>query len=173
MSVMKTLVIHPTDASTDFLKPIYEGRGWTVMNKIVSNSELVKAFKSHDRIVMMGHGYEQGLFEPKRGVIISSKHVYLLRQKECVGIWCNADVFFRKYELKGFYTGMIISEMDEAYVYGVQYNSGEIEQSNTLFAQTIAKYIDDTNIVERAYDEYASDTNNIIKFNRENLYKRS
>jgi len=167
---MKTLVIHPADPTTDMLKVIYKDRDWTVINTAFSKRALTNAIKDHDRIIMMGHGYEQGMFAPKHGVIIGSKHVYLLREKICVGIWCNADVFFNKYNLKGFYTGMIISEIDEAYHYGVRYNSGEISQSNTLFASTIGKYINDDNIVDLVRSEYVSDTNNIIKFNRENLY---
>lgn len=170
---MKTLVIHPSDPTTDMLKPIYQDRDWTVIDKVISNKALVGAIRSHDRIIMMGHGYYGGLFDPKRGVIISPKHVHLLREKVCVGIWCNADEFFRKYQLSGFFTGMIISEMDEAYTYGVPYKSGQIDESNTLFSESIRKYIDEPGIVDLVRSEYVSEDNNIIKFNRENLYKRS
>lgn len=34
---MKTLVIHPQDKSTDFLKEIYSDKNWTVLNKNTSN----------------------------------------------------------------------------------------------------------------------------------------
>jgi hypothetical protein len=43
-------------------------------------------------------------------------YVYLLRDKIGVYIWCNANVFVEKYGLKGFYTGMIISEYEESVI---------------------------------------------------------
>jgi hypothetical protein len=68
---------------------------------------------------------------------------------------------------------MIISEMDEAYHYGVSYKSGEISDSNELFTASLVKYIDHDDVVGLVRSEYVSEDNNIIKFNRENLYKRS
>lgn len=168
---MKTLVIHPIDPTTDLLKPIYEGKDWTVINTIVSNKEMIEAIKAHDRIIMLGHGYEGGLFDLKRGVIISSKHVYLLRNKICYGIWCNANVFFEKYKLNGFYSGMIISEVEEAYVYGIPVSYDEINASNVLFGNTVAKYIDDSDLVSKIQSEYVSDSCKVIQFNRNNLFK--
>ena len=38
----------------------------------------------------------------------------LLKEKETLSMWCFSDRFFRKHNLKGFHTGMIISEVDEA-----------------------------------------------------------
>lgn len=168
---MKTLVIHPIDPTTDLLKPIYEGKDWTVINTIISNKSLVQAIKNHDRIIMLGHGYEGGLFDPKRGVIIHSKHVYLLKEKLCYGIWCNADEFFKKYALNGFYSGMIISELEEAYTFGISASGKELSESNDLFGTTVAKYIDDKDVVSKIKAEYKSDTNRVIQFNMHNLYK--
>ena len=54
---MKTLVIHPHDQSTHFLKPIYED----IPNKTVITGgwgivEVRTLISMHDRIIMMGHG---------------------------------------------------------------------------------------------------------------------
>jgi hypothetical protein len=57
---MKTLVIHPKDKTTDFLKPIYHGRDWTVITG-GTKEEVRKAIDEHDHIIMMGHGTPQGL----------------------------------------------------------------------------------------------------------------
>lgn len=175
---MKTLVIHPVDFTTDFLSSIYEDKNWTILRKsIYEKSELVDKLNSHDRIIMLGHGLPQGLLSITNHnamtyqMVIDSKLVYILRKKECIGIWCNADQFFRKYSLHGFYTGMIISEMDEAYSYSINYNNGDIEESNKLFAKSIKSYIDSENVLEEVKSEYVSETNNIIKFNMNNLYK--
>ena len=58
----KTLVIHPKDKSTDFLKVIYAGRDdFTVITE-GTKEEVNTAIKEHDHIIMMGHGTPQGLF---------------------------------------------------------------------------------------------------------------
>ena len=60
---MKTLVIHPSDYSTDFLKPIYEGvENKTVITQGKSREEMIELIENHDRVMMMGHGSPSGLF---------------------------------------------------------------------------------------------------------------
>ena len=116
---MKTLIIHPDDRSTDFLRPIYSGiKGATVLTKNVSKYRLEKEIKSHDQILMLGHGSPYGLLN-LAGIgdglyAVGEKQVPLLRDKRCIFIWCNADVFVKRYRLKGLYTGMFISEIKEA-----------------------------------------------------------
>jgi len=168
---MKTLVIHPTDITTDFLSEIYSGKDWTVINTNVSKSFLKQQIREHDRIVMLGHGTKFGLFGFNR-YFIDSSWVWLLRTKECVCIWCNSDLFVREYGLKGYYTGMIISEVDEAedhclYVY--TYN--QILESNKLFSQTIKNSIDSPNMLDYFKENYHSEDNPIIVFNQTNFYK--
>lgn len=168
---MKTLVIHPKDSTTDFLCDIYSDKKWTIINKNISKSELRKQIKEHDRIIMLGHGSEYGLFDLANDrFIIDSKWVDMLRKKECVCIWCNANVFFEKYGLKGFYTGMIVSEIMEAYLYSLPTDIDLIEESNKLFATSIKESIDTNNMLENAKNRYDTDKNLIIDFNKDNLY---
>lgn len=167
---MKTLVIHPTDVTTDFLSTIYEGRGWTVLRDITSKSQLKESIKEHDRIVMLGHGSEYGLMRPDYSYVIDSRWVYLLREKECVYIWCNADEFVTKYKLKGFFTGMIISDYMEANLFSVHESGNDIDESNRLFAEAIKQAIDSPNPVETAKSIYQGDSG-VIYFNRNNIYK--
>ena len=118
---MKTLIIHPNDRSTDFLKPIYQSViDATVITGGVSKDELYKLIESHNRVMMMGHGSPWGLFSCGKfntndSYIIDNGTVHLLLQKKnSIFIWCNADKFVNRHELKGFYSGMFISEVGEA-----------------------------------------------------------
>jgi len=176
---MKTLVIHPKDNSTDFLSAIYEGMDCDIISECVSKRALKETIKNHDRIIMLGHGTQYGLIGYRNPqtrlfrspyLIIDSNFVYLLREKECVCIWCNADIFVEKYNLKGFYTGMIISEVEEALDYCVTATKEEIEFSNKLLAESVKKAINSHFIVGIIKESYKSDTNQVIHFNQENLY---
>lgn len=165
---MKTLVIHPTDSTTKFLGEIYKDKDWTVINTNISKKLLREALKAHDRIVMLGHGTEKGLLGFGR-FVIDSNWVYLLREKICVCIWCNADIFVEKYGLKGFYTGMIISEHEEAIMYDIKTKHHFISESNIDFASAIKNSIDEENMLEKAKMLYKGDSS-VVEFNRANLY---
>ena len=128
-----TLVIHPKDASTDFLNVIYQGTDSTVITHDIPDESLRKLISTHDRIIMLGHGFPGGLFGHNK-IIINATHVELLRTKKLVGIWCFANRFFEPHGLLGIYTDMIISEPQEAEVFGVQYTDGFIDRSNKQFA---------------------------------------
>jgi len=179
---MKTLVIHPEDISTRFLSVIYEKTGWTIVRNSISKSRIKTLIKEHDRIIMLGHGTELGLLDIKnKRYIIDSTLVYLLREKECICIWCNADIFVKKYSLNGFYTGMIISEISEAVDNCVMTNNEHLLYSNILFAACIRDAINfsDFNndgkmnaldIFTYAYSKYTSFENSVIYFNRNNLF---
>lgn len=169
---MKTLIIHPHDKTTDFLSEIYKDKDWTVIKSNIGNGHLRRLIKDHDRIIMLGHGSENGLFGYDR-MIIDSKYVQQLREKDCIGIWCNANIFFEKYGLKGFYTGMIVSELIEAYLYSLPTDYEMIEESNILFASAIKESIDTDDILENAKSKYGIKENGIIDFNKENLFYES
>lgn len=165
---MKTLVIHPDDRSTDFLKQIYADRDFTVFNghkEDISKSDFHDLVRDHDRIIMMGHGYPGGLFMSH----INSEIVYLLRQKDCVCIWCNADQFVNRYGLKGFYTGMFISEVGEANWFHIQTDQDAIDHSNELFTDLVTEHIDNHDIHTEVKEGYFGNCP-VIQFNNERLY---
>lgn len=168
---MKTLIIHPDDRSTDFLKQIYEGRDFTIENRHkgegYSRKEFIQQIKDHDRIIMMGHGYPGGLFMSH----IDSTVVYLLREKECVCIWCNADQFVNKYGLKGFYTGMFISEVGEANWFHIKTDQDKVDYSNELFTKLVTENIDNPAIHSVLKEQYVGD-DPVIRFNNDRLYYR-
>jgi hypothetical protein len=165
---MKTLVIHPEDYTTRFLGVIYEGRDWNVINTDTPDSELKKQIELHDRIIMLGHGFPSGLLGFGR-IIINQSFIPLLEQKSCVCVWCNADKFVIPTKIKGFYTGMIISELGEAAMCNVEVGEEELLKSNWEFSYALRDGIDNPNMLEVVKAKYVGDTP-IYNFNKQRLY---
>jgi hypothetical protein len=165
----KTLVIHPSDITTDFLNVIYQGTDWTVITHDIPDESLRKLISSHDRIIMLGHGFPGGLFGHNK-IVINSSHVDLLRTKKLVGIWCFANKFFEPHGLLGIYSDMIISEAQEAEVFGVEYTDGFIDRSNKLFALAVRDSIVSDEPIETFKTMYRSNLNPVIKWNQDNFY---
>lgn len=167
---MKTLIIHPKDTTTDFLSDIYISKDhYTIIRYNASKKELIQDILEHDRIIMLGHGTEYGLFGFGR-YIIDSDLVYLLKNKFCICIWCNANKFVNKYKLNGFYTGMFISEYSEAVDYSIVCTDEDIQESNHLFANLMNTAIEHRYIKDFIMGTY-TDSNNIMKFNRDRFYQ--
>jgi len=172
MKNMKTLVVHPIDRTTDSLSEIYKGKDWKIIRSIPSKSELKRLIKSHDRIIMMGHGCPNGLLSAdKKRLIIDSSMVQFLRDKQCIGIWCYADQFFRKYKIPYACTGMIISEYDEAIDNCISCCLKDIDDSNEKFAKTIAENIDNDLFIDLVIENYKIELNPIVEFNSKNIFK--
>ena len=170
---MKTLVIHPADNSTEFLSAIYEGTDWTVLSSGFTQKNLKEQIKKHDRIIMLGHGDAHGLWNPNsEGYVIDSNTVFYLKGKNCISIWCNANQFINLKNLKGFNTGMFISETEEAVLFKVLTTPEQLEESNEMFAQAVRESLNDKNILENVLEKYNSEDNPIIQFNRERMYQK-
>lgn len=177
-----TLVIHPKDASTDFLARIYKDKDWTSIRSWPQDPASLKRFiNCYDRIIMMGHGTPSGLLnvgsfygdEPNQFYVIDNYFADLLQTKETVSIWCHSDQFARQYKLPGFHTGMIISEVSEAqYVLGkTPLNAEETLDNMNLFADVVSKHIDNPNLLEMQKlirEEYNRD-DPVSVFNRKNI----
>lgn len=146
---MKTLIIHPADPSTDFLKPIYSGvSDATIITGGVSKSDVALMIDNHERIMMMGHGSPFGLFAVGKWMgtfsyIIDHTMVPLLKKKQNnVFIWCNAYKFLKSHDLKGFCSDMFISEVTEAMYCGLpNMNQEVVTESNNYFAQSLGEII--------------------------------
>lgn len=181
---MTTLIVHPKDHSTDFLKPIYAPiKDKTVVWGGISKTHLMKLIADHERIIMLGHGSPRGLlsigqFYMAGNYIIDWTMAELLSQKtDNIYIFCHADKFMQSYELKGFCSGMFISEVSEALYWGFKYCTQKvIEESNVIFAEIVSRNINKPfdELWEHVLQEYAilGKTNPIAKFNldRLNLY---
>ena len=174
---MRTLVIHPHDTSTHFLKPIYED----IPNKTVitggwSIAEVESLISMHDRIIMMGHGSPKGLFgiNFNRSYIIDKDTVGLLENKECIFIWCHADLFVKEHNLKGFHSGMFVSEVGEALMYKLKGDKKLINESNNAFAFMLGSVINKMplkEVYEQVKKDYGwlSKLNEIANYNNERL----
>ena len=170
-----TLIIHPSDTSTDFLKPIYQSMpvdSYTLVDTNMDFNELNTLINLHDRIIMLGHGDAWGLFGFD-DYMVNKSFVSSLRNKpDNVYIWCNADKFVAGHKLKGFATGMIISEHDEAVMMCIKPDEVEIAESNSLFTQSItnAIHLPKQLMVESIAKDYNSIHNPIIRYNQNNIY---
>lgn len=185
---MRTLIIHPEDPTTAFLRVAYgrdtvaeglmdSGYLSVITDPTTPNKRVVEAIRAADAVVMLGHGSPFGLMsiKPPRAVI-GSNHVYLLRDRVCVGVWCHADKFFKRYGINGYSTGMVVSESDEADHYiNREWSVSDIEQSNAEFAEAVRLALDsfllswDAGSFRKALlEEYAAG-NPVKDFNLSNL----
>jgi hypothetical protein len=187
---MKTLVIHPQDISTDFLIPIYmdlksfpDFDDVTIIRGGMTRADVDQEIIKHDRIIMMGHGSPGGLFSVgqfpgSNGYIISHGTVDLLRNKECIFIWCNADSFVNTHNLKGLYSGMFISETMEAAYCGLPGTPQDVvNESNDFFAKEFGQVSGQSLVEAYEYirDSYGvlAENNPVAKYNHHRLYLNS
>ncbi len=186
---MKTLVIHPKDKSTDFLSPIYAGLDdVTLVTGGWSQDQIQEAIQTHDQVMMMGHGSPNGLFTVGQfpiedrfsGYVIGSGLVETLAQKDNnIFIWCNADQFVTRHGLKGFYTGMFISETGEATYCGLPGTPQYIvDESNHGFVNILREKLQNTRDTSLLFEQTSgvysiiADINPVAKYNYNRLYVR-
>jgi hypothetical protein len=178
---MKTLIIHPEDESTAFVKDVYKDIAYdTLIEKDLTKGQIIDQIVLHDKIIMIGHGGPEGMFSVGKfpvtwGYVIDESFVpYFKQKKECLYLWCNADKFVQKHKLKGFYSGMFISELNETYFCGVEANQKQMDEANEFFCETFQKYLtkdmqEAYNHVKGVYKNKAKD-NPIIDYNSKKLY---
>lgn len=188
------LVIHPSDKSTDFLKKVYEGKGYDVINDCrISEFDLLYEIVHHDKIIMMGHGtpaglinpeyfgknffskrYESRVYEPLRPYIIDDRFAPFLADKETISIWCNSDKYYEHNNLSdgNLHTGMIISEVaEEMYILkDVPLDEEEILENMNLFAEAIHDSLDmePEEMIKNILSIYDGD-DDVTLYNRENI----
>jgi hypothetical protein len=175
---MTTLILHPDDRSTDFLRPIYKHiPNKTVITGPVTQAGLHALIRAHDQIIMLGHGSPNGLFSISSGWgrlhLIGADEVEVLRGKELVAIWCHANQFMEQYQLGGLYSGMFVSEVIEAKACGLgAVSQGLVTESNDKFASVLGegliKYPKDKSAVwSMVLDQYSrlAELNQIAEYN--------
>ena len=143
-----------------------------------TSSDVQRAIRSDDVVMMLGHGNEYGLFsKPEkngeyRRFLITDKHVQFLRDKSCIGIWCYANKFAEKYKLHGLFSGMIISELQEAIDLGVAATKEEIDKEMEKFTIRLKDCIETYGLEQTPFrmKEYDDVQSVLTKFNYSNLY---
>jgi hypothetical protein len=174
---MNTLIIHPSDKTTDFLRPIYQDIKQKTVLKAGPRQLVDRQIERHDRIIMLGHGSPSGLFSVGRfdgAYVIDRNSVPLLKEKECIFIWCNADRFVEAHDLKGLYSGMFVSEVAEAAMCGFLTNQRTVNESNNFFAFWLGRAIDNSlqNIYEEVVPKYQmlAEDNEVASYNQKRIY---
>ena len=174
----KVLVIHSDDRSTDMLKAVYEGKGFDVITDgSISQDELIKAIEEHDTIIMLGHGTPYGLLAVDKnigfiGYLIHDGHADLLKTKKTYSMWCHSDAYFERHGMKGFHSGMIISEEMEALMYGIEgYSDKDIAESlmPLMYAMHDTLEMEDLMEMKRIILERYNSDDPITWFNRRNI----
>ena len=182
---MKNLVIHLKDSTTTFLNIVYEKLAdVTVIDGNTSPIELKEAIKKSDRVMMMGHGSPLGLFsincflDSFRPYVICEDEVGLLRGKDQnIYIWCHANKFVEVNDLRGFYSGMFISEVLEACFCGLQgVTQDMVTESNMAFVRAVGENISlpKEELYENVIKEYGkiAENNPVSVYNIERLSVR-
>ncbi len=173
-------VIHANDSTTQFLSLLYEQRRDISMHitEASTNSAVQRAIREGDTVLMLGHGNKYGLFSMPdhdgvyRRFMIDGRYVQFLRDKTCIGIWCYANQFAERYNLHGLFSGMIISELQEAIDNGITATKEEIDVEMVKFTQRLRGCIDhyglkDTPSRMKELDDVKSE---LTTFNYSNLY---
>ena len=149
------LVVHPTDRTTAMLSALYDGTGARVVSTYCTGSEmgrLLHHVSSQERVMLLGHGSDRGLFyrnddtaDDFDGIIVGHPHAYYLRNHggNIVAVWCNADLFARAEGLHGLFTGMIVSELGEASLYGIATTQEELDRENVKLARRLRALLDE------------------------------
>ena len=179
---MKRLILHPEDRSTDFLKPIYSNLENTtvVTGGIRYQRDIHGLIESHDQVIMLGHGFSDGLLSVRQfglnPFIIDSRCAKYLSEKESnIFIWCYASDFVTKHKLKGYCSGMFISEELEALYHNVEATEDQINLSNDVFAAALGEALLQGYSMQETYEyvyskyEAFAEGNLVVKYNLERL----
>lgn len=173
-------VIHANDPTTKVLSLLYEQRKDVKMHitEKSTNGAVRRALCADDTIMMLGHGNMYGLFSKpnNKGVflrlLIDDSHAQFLRGKTCIGIWCHADEFAYKYKLHGLFSGMIISELQEAIDYNIPSTKEEIDAEMEKFTLRLKNCIENYPLEEapQRMRELDDTKSALTTFNYNNLY---
>ena len=172
------LVIHiiSTEDTNDF-SGIYAGLDATILINPTASECRRAIIDETEQIVLIGHGTECGLLNQRLdGYIIDSRMVQFLRDKDVIGIWCNASNFADRYDLTGFFTSMFISNSRELNECGFQTFDNcdeEIMRQNQIFASRINQLLS-TNTPSKEWAAILFDSLNneerFVYYNYEAMY---
>ena len=152
------IVVHPKDPSTEMLRSIYEGLpNVTIFDSYRQRAEILSAIESAPKdepIFLLGHGCPNGLLDMRYGLVLNDNDARLLEDRpNLVCIWCYASTYARNHNLKGFFSGMFISEVPEAYMCRVEATPEEIDWCASDFALRFGDMLRAGKTIHQAADE--------------------
>lgn len=147
------IVIHPKDKTTLMLERLYKGLACQKVDATLSKNQLrsiLYAAPSSEPIMLLGHGCEEGLLtredetkdDFQRLVDHSFVHVLKKHNGRLFAVFCHAKDFAEKEHLHGLFSGMIISEMSEAELYGIPTTQEELSRENGKLAENLRLLLD-------------------------------
>ena len=130
---------------TSTFSPLYENIEDSTLLYNPTKEDVVKILseRPNESLMCFGHGTESGLLsEDWSETIIDSSMVDLLRDRDIIGIWCYASEFARRHNLRGFFTYMFVSNLQECVFCRLGYYDEEIIfEQNEKFARRINELI--------------------------------
>lgn len=147
------IVIHPKDRTTQMLERLYEGISCQKLDATLSKNQLRSLLYSvpySEPIMLLGHGCGDGLFTRDDDTmdeftkLIDHSFSYILKKHSgrIFAVFCHAKDFAEKEHLHGLYSGMIISEMSEAELYGIPTTMEELDNENIKLAMNLRMLLD-------------------------------
>ena len=174
------LVIHPKDSSTDFLSALYENaEGVTCLRGEDSRKALTKILYHRpegETFLLIGHGSPDGLFRKEEDgyhCYVGRSMAYCLKRHPVIGVWCNANLFAEATGLHGLFTGMVISEMEEALQYEVRTTEEELERENAALAENYRRVLDEGGCFREMRDKLmrlGDHDSELTRFNYNSIY---
>ena len=136
---------------------IYEDMDVTLFDSYRQKDEILSAISNAPKdepILLLGHGCPYGLLDMRYGLVINAEDAELLKDRpNLVCIWCYASSYAYLHNLKGFFSGMFISEPGEAYVCGVEATEDEIDWCASDFALRFGDMLRDGKTIREAAAE--------------------
>ena len=109
--------------------------------------------EEEDTLVLCGHGSPQGLFDPgamapgadlaaiarNPPYLVDARNALSVRARRVVGVWCYAASFAESAGLRGFFTGMFVSNPMEAAIVGCpgRDSAATITEQEVLFCRRV------------------------------------
>ena len=119
--------------------------GVTLFDSWKQRSDILTALAAtplDEPVFLLGHGSPYGLLDMRYGLVIGNADAELLRDRpNLVGIWCYASDYACKHGLKGFFSGMFISEPPEALMNDVEATDEEVDEKVWDFSRRFGEMI--------------------------------
>ncbi len=103
----------------------------TQWNHVTERAVELAISNEEDTLLFCGHGTGYGLLAPGSysEYVLHEMNASSIRARNVIGISCHAAEFARRVGLHGFFSGMFISNMNEAIDYCVHAEDGDIESA--------------------------------------------